>query len=389
MPGLGRKVFAPGEVLTATNVQNYLMDQAVQVYADSASRGSAIGSATTDGMVTWLQDTDQLQVATGTATWQDVSLVQSPNAIINGGFDIWQRGTSVTAATNGVAAADRWYMNISGSFTASQQTTGVPPGSRYCLRVLANGAQTARSIQFLETNESLKLAGKTVTAQIKIRRNASLTQDIVLAIQKSATVDAGIGATWATISSVTIANSQMPTGTTSANWYTAIVTASIPSDGTANSLRFFLDSGTIPNGGYYEIAEAQLEVGSVATPFRRNAPSIQAELAACQRYYYRSTGPQVFSIVATGLASSTTSATMLFNLPVTMRTAPSAVEWATIQISDIASAATPSSIVLSSTSSSTNIATLTVTTTGLTAFRPYVLSNASNVAGYIGVTAEL
>lgn len=72
MAGLGRKVFAPGEVLTATNVQNYLMDQAVQVYASEAARGSAIGSATTEGMVSWLSDLNELQVATGTATWVDV-----------------------------------------------------------------------------------------------------------------------------------------------------------------------------------------------------------------------------------------------------------------------------------------------------------------------------
>jgi hypothetical protein len=72
MAGLGRKVFAPGEVLTATNVQNYLMDQAVQVYASEAARGSAIGSATTEGMVSWLSDVNELQVATGTASWVDV-----------------------------------------------------------------------------------------------------------------------------------------------------------------------------------------------------------------------------------------------------------------------------------------------------------------------------
>jgi hypothetical protein len=48
------------------------MDQAVQVYAGTAARGSAIGSATTEGMVSYLSDVHSLQMATGTATWANV-----------------------------------------------------------------------------------------------------------------------------------------------------------------------------------------------------------------------------------------------------------------------------------------------------------------------------
>ena len=72
MPGLGRRTFAPGEVLTATNVMGYLQDQVVQVYAGTAARGSAIGTATSEGMASYLADTNQVQVAVGTATWVDV-----------------------------------------------------------------------------------------------------------------------------------------------------------------------------------------------------------------------------------------------------------------------------------------------------------------------------
>jgi hypothetical protein len=72
MAGLGRKVFTAGEVLTAANVQGYLQDQVVQVYAGTAARGSVIGTATTEGMVTYLSDTNTIQVATGTATWETV-----------------------------------------------------------------------------------------------------------------------------------------------------------------------------------------------------------------------------------------------------------------------------------------------------------------------------
>jgi len=43
--GAGRRTFTPGEVLTASNVMNYLQDQAVMNFAGTAARGSAIGTA--------------------------------------------------------------------------------------------------------------------------------------------------------------------------------------------------------------------------------------------------------------------------------------------------------------------------------------------------------
>jgi hypothetical protein len=54
-----RKVFVAGEILTAADVNTNLMDQAVMVFDDSAARGSAIPSPS-EGMVTYLKDTDQL-----------------------------------------------------------------------------------------------------------------------------------------------------------------------------------------------------------------------------------------------------------------------------------------------------------------------------------------
>ena len=71
MAGSGRRVFAPGEVLTASNVMNYLQDQAVMNFAGTAARGSAIGTAVSEGMVSYLQDLDQIQVYDGSA-WKQV-----------------------------------------------------------------------------------------------------------------------------------------------------------------------------------------------------------------------------------------------------------------------------------------------------------------------------
>jgi hypothetical protein len=71
------------------------------------------------------------------------------------------------------------------------------------------------------------------------------------------------------------------------------------------------------------LAEVQLEAGTVATPFRRNAPSIQAELAACQRYYQRIGFGSAGDQFAVGFADSTTSVRFFIPLTTTMRSTPS------------------------------------------------------------------
>ena len=58
MAGLGRRTFAAGEVLTASNVMGYLQDQAVMNFAGTAARGSAIGTAVSEGMVSYLADAE-------------------------------------------------------------------------------------------------------------------------------------------------------------------------------------------------------------------------------------------------------------------------------------------------------------------------------------------
>jgi hypothetical protein len=72
MPGLGRRTFAPGEVLTATNVMGYLQDQAVMNFAGTAARGSAIGTAVSEGMVSYLADSNAIQAYDGSG-WKTIS----------------------------------------------------------------------------------------------------------------------------------------------------------------------------------------------------------------------------------------------------------------------------------------------------------------------------
>lgn len=67
MPGLGRKTFVAGDILTAAQVQGYLQDQTIMVFAGTAARSSAIGTPST-GMFTFITGTNQLQYWNGT-TW--------------------------------------------------------------------------------------------------------------------------------------------------------------------------------------------------------------------------------------------------------------------------------------------------------------------------------
>lgn len=68
MAGLGRKVFVSGDILTAAQVQGYLQDQAIMVFAGTAARGTAI-TTPTEGMFSYLSDTNTLQYYDGSA-WQ-------------------------------------------------------------------------------------------------------------------------------------------------------------------------------------------------------------------------------------------------------------------------------------------------------------------------------
>lgn len=69
MAGLGRKTFSPGDVFTSTDLNGYLMEQMIMVFAGTAARASAIPSPSA-GMVAYSTATG-VQVYNGTA-WVSV-----------------------------------------------------------------------------------------------------------------------------------------------------------------------------------------------------------------------------------------------------------------------------------------------------------------------------
>ena len=85
----GWKEWAIAEVVEASDFQTYIQDQVVQVYADSGARGSALGTAVSEGMVSYLEDTNAVEYYDG-SSWQgfavgDITAVTAGTGLTGGG----------------------------------------------------------------------------------------------------------------------------------------------------------------------------------------------------------------------------------------------------------------------------------------------------------------
>lgn len=118
-----KKTFSAGSVLTAADVNTYLMDQSVMVFATSAARSSAIATATA-GMVTLLTDTESMEVYNGT-DWVSVN-----NSTLN-----TQAGTAYTLTQ---ADAGKLVVFTSASAVTLTIGTAILPGQR--VDILRDGA---------------------------------------------------------------------------------------------------------------------------------------------------------------------------------------------------------------------------------------------------------
>jgi hypothetical protein len=288
------------------------------------AKGDLFGYSTTQARVAVGNNGETLVADSSTSTGLRYQQQNIKNYAYNSNFDIWQRGTSFASVTG--YFADRW-ANV-GSFnavTASRQTSGAAVGSYYYLRHTATGAGAYwNNVQSFETQDCEELWGKTVTLSMKVRRNATANNGgLILTLDKSATVDAGSGASWSAIGTTNVALASIPTGTTSADWLTVSLTVTVPSDGTANSLRINIAyNGGTASGSVYDFSQVMLQVGSVVTAYQRQNVTLQGELAACQRYYY---AHSVGNNVNVGLSNYTLASELhtAVQFPVTMRTAPS------------------------------------------------------------------
>ena len=421
----GYHLFSTGEVLTAANVNDYLMKQTVMIFASASARTTALSGVLREGMLSYRLDAHVLEVYNGTiweapetnlttkgdlATFDTAPTrlavgsdgqtlvansanasglgwatqqIAGKNCLINGGFDIWQRGTS---SAGNAYLADRWYSAlISGTGTFAQEATTVPTGVSYAMKFTASATAQPALYQAIETLNSLQFAGQNVTVSSQVAASAST--GFTMDIQYSTSVDNSVTGTWTSITA------------TSGGTATATSTTYVPISGvyaipsTAKSLRVrIFTTSTIANAVVVYFGKAQTELGTIATFFTRNASTLQGELVACQRYYYRATGTSGggYGYLGTGIATSTTGGEFQTVFPVTMRTNPTAIDYSTIRVSDAVTGSGAGTLTINTAGTFPAIGATTVTgVTGLTQYRPYFLQQNGLTTAYLGFSAEL
>jgi hypothetical protein len=316
--------------------------------------------------------------------------VAGKNSIINGGMDIWQRGTSFVA-TGGSYTADRWWNAASSATTISRQSPGSTlPQFQYALRTQRNNGSTDTTSQqlgyTLETADSLRFASQTITISFYARVGANYSPSgsgLFFLLNTGTGTDQrllGAGFTGST-------NLLFTSATLSTSWQRYSYQVAIGS--TATEIGFYWQAnvaGTAGANDWFEITGVQLEIGSVSSSFSRAGGSIAGELALCQRYYWRQSGKSGdYSVVGNGFGGNSVLKMQVKN-PVSMRTAPTSIDYSGVYAWDEANLIAMSS--LSFQFANETYSNFSASGSGIAQFRPYALL-LSYPSQYIGFSAEL
>jgi hypothetical protein len=366
------------------------MNQSVIAFSNATARSSAITSPV-EGMITYLEDNNSYQSYDGSA-W--VGLVpQSGNAIINGAFDIWQRGTSIGPISSVAQyVADRWYGYLGSTpYTFSRQATSLT-GFQFGLRMQRPAGNTgtdsaSQVVSPFETINSIPFAGKTVNLSFYARAGANFSSGsnaLGLSVRSGTGTDQRHNAYTGAVDFIA-QNSVLTT-----SWQRFSYSGAVPTNSTELSIIFTRGAtGTAGADDWFEVTGVQLEAGPVATPFRRNANSIQGELAACQRYYNRVLNGSVgFAYLPLGYYTTSTNVRFSIPLSVQLRVPPTSLDFSNLLTQNNVGNGGVSAVTFLGGGASNNYPMIEVTTGAQTAGNiAFLLANGST--GFLGFSAEL
>ena len=298
------------------------------------------------------------------------------NMVINGGMDVWQRGTTGFGTSTGTYTADRWVLGSSSTTVTRDTDVPVSPYFQYSLKMVGTGDNSI--IQRVEASNSTLLAGQTVTFSFYAKRTAGAGA-LDVRFYYPTTADT-YGAVTQIGSTVVVAASP------SSSWTRYTVTAAIGTNITTGLQILINNTGASTTF----ITGAQLEIGSQASPFTRAGGNIGGELALCQRYYIRYTGNAAAqNPIGTGFALAAGIAQAVITLPVTQRVTASVSYSAAADVTFTWSAGTSSTSSLNPDLGSPQSLLLRINTSGLTVGQGGYYRIETGTAKYLDFSAEL
>ena len=315
---------------------------------------------------------------------------QGRNLIINGGFDVWQRGTSATHASSYLA--DRWknYHSVAEAVSRQAFTPGQTDVDGFPTYYARHGGGSAAWYVLDQRIENVGLtAGKEVTISYWMKGSEAFTN------AGAYTQNFGSGGS----SEVFSANL---THSITTSWAKHTTTWTMPSItgktiGANNYLMISILRANLTNVTV-EIANVQLEIGGSATDFEQR--TYAEELQLCQRYYQRYGSPKTFVTSASANHIDCTQFGWCIPLdgddvgthhvlPVEMRTTPTcSITESHIELSSASQNFTSGITLQVQSSSSTHMTMHFDTGEGLTTTTIFVFSF-QDAAGYYDLSAEL